>query len=350
MPEAPRGTGRAAAGSASHVPALPAFVRLDPAVEDALASGRAVVALETAVVTHGLPRAPMDPSLAVTDLDGAEELRDCPLNLAASLLQARRVRGAGAVPAVIAVLDGRIHVGVAPAELERLAAHPSPRKLSARDLAAAVAGGATGGTTVAACTAVAAACGIRVFATGGIGGVHRGWHASLDISADLAAIARAPCCVVCAGPKSILDVEATAEALDSLGVPLLGWRTDGLPRFVCPPRDQPRVSARVDTAEQAVAICRAHWALGGGGALLVRPVDPAFALPEEVFERALRDAPTAASGAAVTPALLAAVAAGTGGRSIRANLEVLAGNAALAAELALADAADRPHGGSGRGP
>jgi pseudouridine-5'-phosphate glycosidase len=302
--------------------------RLAAEVRDALAAGKAVVALETSVVAHGLPP---------------------PHNLEAARRSAAAVRRAGAVPAVVAVLGRAIVVGASDAELERLA---DPRagaaKAAARDLAPLLAAGRDAGTTVSATVAVAARAGIRVFATGGIGGVHRiapgePPSGAADVSADLAEIARAPVCVVSAGPKAILDVQATAEALETLGIPAIGFGTSELPAFYCGGSGV-ALEHRVDDAAGAAAILRLHWgALRRPEGVLVL-VPPPVPVEREVVEAAvaagLADArDRGVRGKAVTPFLLEAVARATGGGARTANLALLERNAAVAGEIAAALAA-----------
>jgi pseudouridylate synthase len=294
-------------------------------VAAALAGGGPVVALETTLVSHGFP--------GMRGLDVALESE-------------RRVRAAGAVPATVAVADGRIRVGLGAGVLERLAASPDARKTGPRDLAGCVAAGELGATTVGGTLAVCRLAGIRFMGTGGIGGVHRGFGRTLDISADLVQMARTPALVVASGPKSLLDVPATAELLESLGVPVLGWRTGTLPRFYAA-SGGPAVSARVDDAAEAVRVAALHWRLTGGGLLLARP--PARSLDvDELIEQALAAAARdGVTGQAVTPAVLAYLHRQTGGATLEVNAELIADNAALAAELAaeLAKAHPAPSGG-----
>jgi pseudouridine-5'-phosphate glycosidase len=281
-------------------------------VRDALAAGAAVVALETTLVSHGFP-----------GLRGLE----------VALESERRVRAAGAVPATVAVAGGRIVAGADAGLLERLAASPDARKAGPRDLASCVAGGGLGATTVGGTLAVCRLAGVRFMGTGGIGGVHRGFAATLDISADLGQIARTPAVVVASGPKSLLDVPATAELLESLGVPVLGWRTGMLPRFYTASGGPP-VSARVDTAAEAVRTATLHWRLAGGGLLVARP--PARSLNvDEHIEAALAAAERdGVTGHAVTPAVLAYLHEATGGATLEINARLIADNAGLAGELA----------------
>ncbi len=301
------------------------LIRLSPEVAEALAARRAVVALETSVVAQGLPP---------------------PHNLEAARRQQAAVRAAGAVPAAIALLDGVVLVGAGEAELARLA-DPArrPAKAGTRDLAPLLAARRDAGTTVSATAAIAARAGIRLFATGGIGGVHRvlpgaAPAAAGDVSADLGELARAPVCVVSAGPKAVLDLPATAELLETLGVPVVGFGTSELPAFFSDASGLP-LEHRVEDAAGAAALLRLHWeGLGRreGVLLAVPPPDP---LPraevEAAVAAALADcARRGVSGKGVTPHLLAAVAAATGGRSREANLALLDRNARVAAEVAVA--------------
>jgi pseudouridine-5'-phosphate glycosidase len=294
-------------------------------VREALAAGRPVVALETSVVAHGLPPP-----------HGLDAARRC----------AAAVRAAGAVPAAVAVLGGAVVIGASEAELERLAgAAGPPAKAAARDLAPLVLAGRDAGTTVSATVAVSARAGIRVFATGGVGGVHRvaphePARGAGDVSADLAEIARCRVCVVSAGPKVILDLAATAEALETLGVPVVGWRTSELPAFYS---DASGIALehRVEDAAQAARLLALHWeGLGRGEGVLV-VVPPPSPVPREVVEAALAAALADArargvGGKAVTPFLLEAVARATRGRAREANLALLERNAAVAGEIAAA--------------
>jgi pseudouridylate synthase len=273
----------------------------------------AVVALETTLIAHGFPPGE---------------------GIAVGLESEARVRDAGAVPATIGVLDGRVRVGLTEIELARFDA--SARKVGPRDLAAAVAQHAVGATTVGGTLAVCRAAGISVMATGGLGGVHRGWTERLDVSSDLGELARTRCVVVSSGVKSLLDVPATMEVLEALAVPVLGFRTDELPLFYAA-RGGPPVSARVESAEEAASIARAHWELGGGGVLLARPPDDSLDDVEPLIEQALRDArDRGVSGKDVTPFVLSWLHERSGGRTLAANRALVVANAGLAAEIALA--------------
>ena len=285
------------------------MIRISAEVREA----SAVVALETTLVAHGFPAG-----------EGVE------VGLAAE----RAVREGGAVPATIGVLDGEIVVGLTDAELARFDA--SARKVGPRDLAAAAVQGAVGATTVGGTLAVCKAAGISTMATGGLGGVHRGWPTPPDVSADLQALAQTPALVVSSGVKSLLDVPATAELLETLGVPVLGYRTNTVPLFYSA-QGGPPVSARVESAQEASRIAASHWELGGGGLLLVRPPDESLDDVEPLIERALAAADAeGVHGQAVTPFVLSFLHRESGGRTLRANRELVIGNARLAGEVAAA--------------
>jgi pseudouridine-5'-phosphate glycosidase len=277
-----------------------------------------VVALESTVITHGLPE---------------------PVNLELARRLEAEVRGAGAVPATVAVIDGRICLGVTTDELERLALSRSLMKISRRDLGTAVAQHGTGGTTVAATMIAAHAGGVQVFATGGIGGVHRG--TSGDVSADLPELSRTPVVVVCAGAKAILDLPRTLEWLETAGVPVLGWGTDKFPAFFTRSSGLP-VSAKVKNAAETAALIRTHWGMGlHSGVLVCVPCPEEVSVPAEKVELVLRTALQQAEsegvrGKQVTPYLLSRLADLSGGGTLRANLALLRNNARVAAEIARA--------------
>lgn len=303
-----------------------------------------MVALETAVLTHGLPR---QPSRAVTCAD-ADWNEHAPLNLEVMRMLARTVRSKGAVPAIVAVGGGGLRVGLDDAELARLAADEEAAKATLSNLAHLMTTGRNAGTTVAATLAACALPGradrIATFATGGIGGLHPGWAEHLDVSADLGGLARAPVCVVCSGPKSLLDVPATLEALEALGVPVVGFRSDRMARFLTGPGREP-VNQRVDDADAVAALCAAHWdELGHSSAVLLANQTPsAHAVDAGVLEAAIEQAETRArtegiTGAARTPFVLAEMARLTGGHALNANVALLAANASLAADVAVAAA------------
>jgi len=283
------------------------------AVSDEVREAEAVVALETTLVAHGFP---------------AGE------GVAVGLEAERCVRDAGAVPATIGVLDGAVRVGLTAEELERFDA--SARKAGPRDLAACVVQRAVGATTVAGTLVVCRATGIRFMGTGGLGGVHRGFPHPPDVSADLQELARTEALVVSAGMKSFLDVPATAELLESAGVPVLGFQTDELPLFYSA-HGGPPVPARVESAAEAAEVARAHWQLGGAGVLLARPPDESLDGVEPLIEEALVLAGRQnVTGQAVTPFVLTFLHEASGGRTLQANRELVAANAELAAKVAVA--------------
>ena len=289
------------------------LLRISAEVEQALHNDGPVVALETTLIAHGFP-----PRVGVEVGRAAEAA----------------VRAEGAVPATIGVLGGDVVVGLSDDELELFGeAGPEARKVGPRDLAAAAAQGAIGATTVGGTLAVCRVAGIRFLGTGGIGGVHRGFAERPDISADLTELARTSALVVSSGAKSLLDVPATAEALETFGVPVIGYRTNELPLFYAAAGGPP-VSARVEEPEEAARIATAHWELGGAGLLLGNPpqspvdVEPLIA---EALERATEEG---VSGGAVTPYVLAFLHDRSGGRTLEVNRELIVANAALAARVA----------------
>ncbi|MGW0936408.1 pseudouridine-5'-phosphate glycosidase [Streptomyces sp. NPDC002666] len=304
--------------------AAPRTPVLSAEVRAALAEHRPVVALESTIIAHGLPRP--------RNLRVAEELEGL-------------VRSAGAVPATVAVLDGSARVGLDKAQLERVAEDPAMRKLGHRDLAPALAAGASGATTVSATAFLAARAGLRVFATGGLGGVHRGWTETQDESADLRLLARTGITVVCAGVKSILDVPATLQRLETLGVGVLGYGTDRFPGFYLSSSGEP-VDWTVRSPEEVAEVMAAQDALGGPGAALIvaNPVPQDEQLDPGLHDRVLGEALDACrergiTGQAVTPFLLDHLMRGTEGASLEANLAAVRGNVALAARIATAWAA-----------
>ncbi|MEV7591323.1 pseudouridine-5'-phosphate glycosidase [Streptomyces sp. NPDC089922] len=307
-----------ATASAPGVPVLSEEVR------EALAQGRPVVALESTIIAHGLPR---------------------PRNLEVGLELEALVRAEGAVPATVAVVDGVARAGLDKTQLERIAAGDGVRKLGHRDLAPALATGATGATTVSATAFLAARAGLRVFATGGLGGVHREWAQTQDESADLSLLARTRITVVCAGVKSILDVPATLQRLETLGVGVLGYGTDRFPGFYLADSGEP-VDWTVHRPEEVAAVMAAQDALGGpeSALLVANPVAAADQLDPELHDRVLADALAAAreqgiTGQAVTPFLLGFLVRATGGASLEANLAAVRGNVRLGARIAGARAA-----------
>jgi pseudouridine-5'-phosphate glycosidase len=285
-------------------------------VADEVRAARAVVALETTLVAHGFP-----PGEGV----------------AVGLESERRVRAAGAVPATIGVLDGKVVVGLTESELARFDAEA--RKVGPRDLAAACVQRAVGATTVGGTLAVCRSVGIRFLGTGGLGGVHRGFPSPPDVSADVFALGRCQAMVVSAGVKSLLDVPATAEVLETLGIPLLGYRTDNLPLFYAA-HGGPPVSARVESPAGAARVAVGHWELGGAGLLLGRPPDESLDDVEPLIEEGVAEARRrGVAGQAVTPFVLSFLHERSGGRTLAVNRELVAANAGLAAEVAVAFAA-----------
>ena len=278
-------------------------------VADALAAGRPVVALETSIVGQGLPQ---------------------PHNLRAARESEAAIREAGAVPATIAVLDGRLRVGLNDHDLERIATGAG--KVSSRDLGPALARREVGATTVAATMRAASMAGIRFFATGGIGGVHRG-HPE-DVSADLEELGRTPVAVFCAGAKIILDLALTLERLESLSVPVLGYGCDEFPAFYMRRSGCP-VSARVNGPEETARVLQAAWETGARGIVVAIPPPADLEGAEEMAQRAVREL-SGVSGAEVTPRLLARMAELSGGRSIDLNVDLVVNNARVAAEVASA--------------
>jgi pseudouridine-5'-phosphate glycosidase len=297
-------------------------MRIDPQVteevQDALDHGRPVVALETTLISHGFP--------------GGEGVQ-------VALASEARVRDAGAVPATIGIMDGTLRVGLTESDLKRFAsAGDTARKVGARDLAPCLVQGALGATTVGGTLAVCRLAGIRFMATGGTGGVHRGFAAVPDVSADLPQIARTQALVVSSGVKSILDVAATAELLETLAVPVLGWRTATIPMFYSAGGGPP-VSAVVTDAAEAARLTTVHWLLNGpSGLLLARPPDPSLDIEPILAEAVGRVREQGIRGQAVTPAVLDLVHELSGGRSIEVNRQLIADNAGLAAEVAVASA------------
>jgi pseudouridine-5'-phosphate glycosidase len=299
---------------------FPPPVVLSDRVAAALSDGAPVVALESTIITHGLPH---------------------PENVEAAMVFERTLTDAGAVPATIAVLDGVVHVGVEPGQLERLAGAESALKLSARDLPVAMARGLSGGTTVAATALIASQAGIRVFATGGIGGVHRGAGETFDESADLGILGSCRITVVSAGVKSILDIRATLERLETLSVTVLVFGTRQFPAFWLADSGI-AVDFAVSSGDEVAAVMRAADALGRlGGILVANPLPESAQLDPEIHDRLLDEALEAAQWAAVTgkditPFLLDYIHSHTDGTSVEVNLEIVRGNCRLAAEIAAA--------------
>jgi pseudouridylate synthase len=291
------------------------LLRIHPEVRAALEARRPVVALETTLVAHGFP-----------DGVGAEVAAEAE----------RRVRVAWAVPATVGVLDGRICVGMEEGEIDRFASSPDARKVGPRDLAACAMKKELGATTVGATLAVCRAAGIGFMGTGGIGGVHRGFAETLDVSADLGELARTEALVVSSGAKSILDVPATAEVLETLGIPVLGWRTEEMPLFY-EARGGPPVSQRVDSVEETAQVAQFHWRLGRhSGIVLARPPEESVDVEPLIEEGVAEATRRGIRGQAVTPFVLSYLHEQSGGQTIEVNKRLIAENAGLAAEVAVA--------------
>ena len=304
------------------MPSTP-YITLGTEVAEALANGRPIVALESTIITHGMPY---------------------PQNLAMARKVEAIVRESGAVPATIAIMDGAFRVGLVESDLQRLAeTGMAAAKASRRDVGALLRSGATAGTTVATTMQAADMTGIRVFATGGIGGVHRGAESSFDISADLEELSRTPVAVVCAGAKAILDIAKTLEVLETKGVPVIGFGTDDFPAFWTRSSGF-KVDHRADTAEDVAAMLQVQFELGMGGVLIANPIPEGDALDSamiaKTIQTALDDADRAGiSGKAVTPYLLKRVFELTDGKSLVSNIALVENNARVAAAIAVALAA-----------
>ena len=297
------------------------YLKISPAVQKALDEGRPVLALESTIISHGMPY---------------------PQNLETARLCEAEARKHGVEPATVAIIHGKLCAGLTDEELEYLAkAGPKVAKASRRDLPILAARGADGATTVAATMIVAAMAGIRVFATGGIGGVHRGAEVTMDISADLEELARTPVAVVCAGAKSILDLGLTLEYLETKGVPVLGYRTETLPAFYTDESDF-KVDYRMDSPEEIAAAVTAQRDMGyPGGMLITNPIPHQYAMPKDVIDAAINQALAEAKeqgvkGKATTPFLLARLCELTGGESLKSNIKLVLNNVALGAQIAAA--------------
>jgi pseudouridine-5'-phosphate glycosidase len=294
----------------------PGWLSIHPEVEAALADDAPVVALESAVITHGLPR---------------------PINFETAMRMQSEIRERGAIPATVAILDGRVHLGMDNNDLERLGLSSKARKISLRDLGSVVAQRGDGGTTVAATLHVAKVAGVKIFATGGIGGVHRGGTG--DVSADLPTLARSRVAVVCSGAKAFLDLPRTVEWLETVGVPVIGYQTDEFPAFYSP-RSGLAIHQKVDLAQEAADILNAHWSLDlASGVLICVPCPLDASIPWDQMQTALGKAETEAdkagvTGAALTPFMLNRLGESTGGAALQANIALLRQNARVAAEVA----------------
>ena len=291
------------------------LIRLSDEVRTALEDGTPVVALETTLVAHGFP---------------------APTGVEVGLASGRAIREAGAVPATIGVLDGRIRVGLEKDELALFT--PAARKCGPRDLGACAVAGDVGATTVGGVLTVARGVGIRFLGTGGIGGVHRGYPSPPDVSADVVALVTSPVLVACSGAKSLLDIPATMEHLETLGIPVLGYRTDTLPLFY-EALGGPPVSQRVDDVSEAARIAAAHWSLGACGLLLTNPPPESIEVADLIDEAVDRAADEGITGQAVTPFVLAFLHERSGGRTLEVNRSLAVANARLAGEVAVAFAA-----------
>ena len=298
---------------------LHAFLDVSPEVQHALTHHMPLVALESTIISHGMPY---------------------PQNVSTALQVEAEVRACGAVPATIAIVDGRLKAGLSPADIEHLGKKGREAvKVSRRDIPFIVAAGGTGATTVASTMIIADMAGICIFATGGIGGVHRNAQQSFDISADLQELAQTPVAVVCAGAKSILDLRLTLEYLETHGVPVVGYQTDSLPAFFT--RDSAfSVDYRLNTPAEIAKVLQAKWAMSlKGGMVIANPIPQAFAMPrsqiDAAIEQALREAEVQGiGGKESTPFLLARVCDITGGDSLASNIQLVLNNARLACEIA----------------
>jgi pseudouridylate synthase len=298
---------------------IPSYVTLSEEVQTALHETHPVVALESTVIAHGLPY---------------------PANIEVALAMEARIRAEGAVPATIGIQQGKICIGLSADDIQLLGTAPHVQKVSRRDLAVTLATGQLGATTVAGTMLCASMVGIRFFATGGIGGVHRGAETSMDISADLAELSRTPVLVVCAGAKSILDLDLTLEYLETQGVPVIGWQTDEFPAFYVRQSGR-RLAARIDDVATLAAIARTQWECHLYGLVVACPIPEAYALEPGPLEAATEEALRLAQaqgirGSATTPFLLAHVAKVTAGESVEANKALLVNNAQWAARFARA--------------
>lgn len=298
---------------------LKQYLDISPEVKSAIESNKPVVALESTILSHGMPY---------------------PENMTFGAEVERIIRAEGAVPATMAIIDGRMKVGLSAGELELMCQAKNVRKVSRRDLPIVLAQGATGATTVASTMILASLAGIRVFATGGIGGVHRGAETTMDISADLQEMGHTPVAVVCAGAKMILDIGLTLEYLETMGVPVLGYGTDAFPAFYC--RESGfGVDCKVDSAAEVARIAKIKWDLGlNGGMLIGNPVPEQYAMDfnemSAIIDKALADADAAGvRGKDITPFLLAHIVKFSEGRSLATNIQLAYNNARVAASIAV---------------
>lgn len=294
------------------------YLSIHPEVQAALDAGKPVVALESTIIAHGMPY---------------------PENVKTAKQVEAVIRQHGAIPATIAIINGVCKVGLTEAELNTIASATDVAKVSRRDIGLVLSKKSLGATTVASTMYIAAAAGIHVFVTGGIGGVHRGGEESMDISADLEELAQTSVAVVCAGAKSILDLALTLEVLETKGVPVVGYQTDVLPAFYTKESDIP-IPIRLNRAEDIAALMHAHWQMGiPSGVLITNPIPEAFSMPKELIDAAINQALIDATnkgivGKDVSPFLLAAIKEITGGTSLKANIELVLNNARLGAQIA----------------
>jgi pseudouridine-5'-phosphate glycosidase len=295
------------------------YLDIHPDVEDAIKNKLPIVALESTIISHGMPY---------------------PNNIETALMVEDTVRSNNAVPATIAIINGRLKVGLSNKEIEFLATNNKVRKISRRDLAIAVSKKLSGSTTVASTMIIAKLAKIAVFATGGIGGVHRGAEKTFDISADLEELSKTNVCVVCAGPKAILDIGLTLEYLETKGVPVIGYKTSELPAFYSS-KSGFNVDYRVDAALDIAEILKTKWDLSiKGGVLVANPIPIAFELESVMMNEAINEAIIEANkekiiGKEITPYLLSKVNEITQGKSLKANIKLIQNNAALAAKIAI---------------
>lgn len=299
---------------------IPSWLKISPQIEQGLEAGEPVIALESTVITHGLPK---------------------PVNLDLANQMEEQARSIDVEPATIALLNGQVRVGLNTEELEDLALAEDVLKVSIRDMGVAIANGQSGGTTVAATVNIANRAGISILATGGIGGVHRG--ESGDVSADLPEISRTPVAVVCSGAKAILDLPRTMEWLETAGIPVIGWQTSEFPAFFSESSGL-GLRLRVDSVAEVVEILKAHWDIGFGGVLVCVPCPTDSAIPmidvEAILEQALMDAKKEkVRGKDITPFILRQMSELSSGATMRANLALLRNNAYIAAQIAKALAA-----------
>lgn len=299
---------------------IPQFLDIAPEVQQALRDNKPVVALESTIISHGMPY---------------------PQNVATALQVEAEVRAHGAVPATIAIMDGRLKAGLSVEDIELLGKRGRDAiKVSRRDIPFVIAAGQMGATTVASTMIISAMAGIKIFATGGIGGVHRNAQQSFDISADLQELAQTPVAVVCAGAKSILDLRLTLEYLETHGVPVVGYQTDTLPAFFTRDSEFP-VDYRLNTPLEIARVLHAKWSIGlKGGMVIANPIPDSFAMPRALIDGAIEQALEEASAQGIggkesTPFLLARVCELTGGDSLAANIQLVLNNARLAAAVGL---------------